>query len=197
MRSDTDRNRRRLIAAAAYLVARRGTDVKMTDVANRADVSAATAYRHFGSLDEILAEFRYAVGLQLREYSARETLGGVELLEAVSLCWVTLVVKHGRAMVYTRSRVGYLERLRDGARYLTVQADALRRPITEAAGELGVPDPGDQGMFLWNVLFDPREIFDLITTVGMTKERVGQQLVAAFCGAISRWSEPEHVVHRV
>ena len=58
MRSDTERNRRRLIKAAAYLVAHRGSSVRMTDVAERAEVSPATAYRHFGSVDEILSQFR-------------------------------------------------------------------------------------------------------------------------------------------
>ncbi len=188
MRADTDRNRRRLIASAAHLVARRGPGVRMAEIAERADVSSATAYRHFGSVDEILAEFRFGVGLRLREFSERQTAGGVALLEAVSLRWVALVVKHGDAMVHTRSEIGYLQRLRGGARYLTVQADALRRPIAEAARELGVPDPGDQGMFLWNILFDPREIFDLIATVGLTEEQVGHRLVAAFCGALQRWA---------
>jgi len=159
----------------------------MAEIAERANVSAATAYRHFGSVDEILAEFRFGVGQRLREYSARQKVRGVALLQTVSEHWVGLVVKHGDAMVHTRSDVGYLQRLRDGAQYLTVQADALRLPIAEAARELGVPDPGDEGMFLWNILFDPREIFDLITTVGMSQEHVGRRLVSAFCGAIQRW----------
>ena len=188
MRSDTDRNRRRLIAAAGHVVARRGIRVKMADIAERADVSPATAYRHFGSVDEVLTEFRYGVGLRLREFSAASELHGVALLEAVSRKWVALVVKHGSAMVSTRSQVGYLERLRGGARYLTVQADALRLPIAEAARELRLADPGDEGMFLWNLLFDPREIFDLLTTAGMTEEQVSRRLVAVFCGAVRGWA---------
>ena len=187
MRADTDRNRRRLIASAAHLVARQGIGVRMADIAERADVSAATAYRHFGSVEEILAEFRFGVGQRLLQYSRRQTTTGVELLEAVSLHWVELVVKHGDAMVHTRSEIGYLQRLRTGARYLTVQADALRLPIAEAARELGVVDPGDQGMFLWNILFDPREIFDLIATAGMPQEIAGRRLVSAFCGAVQAW----------
>lgn len=159
----------------------------MAEIAERADVSAATAYRHFGSVEDILAEFRFGVGQRLLEFSSRQTVLGVALLETVSLHWVALVVKHGDAMVHTRSEIGYLQRLREGARYLTVQADALRLPIAEAARELGVPAPGDQGMFLWNILFDPREIFDLITTVGMSQEHVGRRLVSAFCGAMQRW----------
>lgn len=188
MRSDTDRNRRKLIAAAAHLVARRGLEVKMSDIAERAEVSPATAYRHFGSVDDILAEFRYTVGLRLRDYSLEQNSTGLELLESVSARWVGLVVKHGSAMVYTRSDEGYLKRLRDGARYLTVQADALARPITEASKELGVTDPGDQGLFIWNILFDPREIFDLLHTVGLDESDVGRRLVSAFCGAIVGWS---------
>lgn len=187
MRSDTERNRRRLVKAAAYLVARRGSTVKMADVAERAEVSTATAYRHYGSVDDILAQFRYEVGERLREFSAKQEIHGVALLAAVSQHWVDLVVKHGGAMVHTRSDEGYLARLRSGATYLTVQADALLGPLAEAAEELGISDPGDEGLFLWNILFDPREIFDLLETVGLDKEAVGRRLVAALCGALQGW----------
>jgi AcrR family transcriptional regulator len=176
-----------LIKSAAFLVSRHGANVKMVDVAERAEVATATAYRHFGSVDEILAEFRFDVGLKLLDFSQKSDLSGVALLTSVSAEWVRLVVKQGGAMVHTRSDVGYLERLRSGARYLTVQADALQRPITEAALELGLSDPGDEGMFLWNILFDPREIFDLLKTVGLSEEQVTARLVGAFCGALQGW----------
>ena len=159
----------------------------MVDVAERAEVATATAYRHFSSVDEILAEYRFDVGLRLLEFSQKCDSTGVALLTDVSREWVRLVVKHGGAMVHTRSDVGYLERLRSGARYLTVQADALQRPIAEAATELRLSDPGDEGMFLWNILFDPREVFDLLRTVGLSEERVAARLVGAFCGAIAGW----------
>jgi hypothetical protein len=68
-----------------------------------------------------------------------------------------------------------------------VQAEALARPIAEAAGELGLPIPGDEGHFLWNVLFDPREIFDLMDTVGLSVAQVSRRLVAAYCGSLRRW----------
>lgn len=188
MRSDTERNRRRLIRAAAHLVSRRGTAVKMVDVAERAEVSTATAYRHFSSVDEVLAEFRFDVGTRLLEFSRKNESHGIALLESVSREWVRLVVKHGGAMVVTRSGEGYLARLRSGARYLTVQADALKTPIAEAAAELGIPDPGDEGLFLWNILFDPREIFDLLHTVGLTEDLAAHKLVSAFMGAMRGWS---------
>jgi len=187
VRSDTERNRRRLIRAAAYLVSRRGADVKMVDVAERAEVATATAYRHFSSVNDVLAEFRFDVGLQLRDFSQKQETHGVALLAAVSREWIRLVVKHGGAMVATRSGEGYLARLRSGARYLTVQADALEGPIREAAAEAGITDPGDEGMFLWNILFDPREIFDLLKTVGLTEDVAAQRLVDAFMGALRGW----------
>lgn len=188
MRSDTERNRRRLIKAAAYLVARRGSSVRMIDVAERAEVSTATAYRHFGSVDEILAQFRFDVGNRLLEYSRKCEGTGLERLALVCEYWVRLVVKHGGAMVHTRSEEGYLARLRAGAPYLTVQAEALLPVISGAAGELAIEDPGDEALFLWNVLFDPREIFDLLRTVGLTEEQTARRLFAAFCGGLVGWS---------
>nr|WP_255426731.1 TetR family transcriptional regulator [Pseudonocardia sp. C8] len=177
-----------MIDAAAYLAGRHGTAVKMTEVAERAEVAAATAYRHFGSVDEILAVYRFDVGLRLLTHSRRSDHHGLRLLEDVCAEWVRLVVEHGRAMVHTRSDEGYLARLRAGARHISVQAEAMERPIAEAAAELGIPEPGEEGLFLWNILFDPREIFDLLDTVGMSQAETTRRLVAAFCGSLRGWS---------
>lgn len=188
MRSDTERNRRRLIKAAAYLVARKGSSVRMTDVAERAEVSPATAYRHFGSVDEILSQFRFDVGERLLAFSLKSEEHGLAKLQSVCEHWVGLVVKHGGAMVHTRSEQGYLERLRASTRYLTVQGDALLPAIAEAATELGVEDPADEALFLWNIMFDPREIFDLLHTVGLSQEQAARRLFSAFCGSMIGWA---------
>lgn len=152
MRSDTKRNRKHLIRAAAKLFAENGAGISMTDVAREAEVSPATAYRQFASVEEILTQFRYDVGEMLLEFSVQQRATGVELLRIVSAEWIRLVVQHGSAMVHTRSPEGYLRRLREGAGYLTVQARALQRPIQEAVAELGLPDLGDEAMFFWNIL---------------------------------------------
>jgi AcrR family transcriptional regulator len=189
MRSDTQRNRRELINAAGALFAARRGPISMTDVAKHAEISTATAYRHFASVEDVLAEYRFNVGQKLRDYSLKQTIGGLELLESVSRKWVDLVVKHGGAMLYTRSGEGYLARLRSGAYYPTVQAEALQRPLEEACAELGLTPLGDEALFLWNILFDPREILDLINTVGLTKQQASERLVAALCGALKGWDE--------
>lgn len=191
MRSDTQRNRRQLVKAAGKLYAKSRGPVSMTDLAREAEISPATAYRHFASVEEVLAAFRFGVGEKLRDFSLAQTASGLELLEAVSGHWVGLVIKHGGAMVHTRSGEGYLARLRTGAYYLTVQAEALERPLREACDELGLPPLGDEAMFLWNILFDPREIFDLLNTVGMSREEVAAKLTAAFRGAVAAWAVSE------
>ena len=189
MRSDTQRNRRQLVKAAGQLFASRRGPISMTDVAKHAEISTATAYRHFPSVEDILAEYRFGVGEKLRDFSLKQQeLSGVELLTTVSRKWVDLVTRHGGAMLYTRSGEGYLARLRSGAFYLTVQADALERPLREACEELDLPPIGDEAMFLWNILFDPREILDLINTVGLTKDQTTARLIAALKGALSGWS---------
>lgn len=161
----------------------------MTDVAKQAEISTATAYRHFASVEEVLAEYRFGVGEKLRDFSLKQESSGVALLEVVSRKWIELVVRHGGAMLYTRSGEGYLARLRQGTFYLTVQADALERPLRETCEELGLEPLGDEALFLWNILFDPREILDLINTVGLTKDQASGRLVAALKGAMMGWSE--------
>jgi AcrR family transcriptional regulator len=186
LRSDTLRNRKLIIRSAGRLFSE-SRQATMADIARAAEVSTATAYRHFASVDEVLARFRFDVGSELLEFSQQQEAAGLELLRLVSSKWVTLVVAHGRAMVHTRSGEGYLARLRTGAAHLTVQADALSTALRDTCRELGVDDPGDEAMFLWNVLFDPREIFDLIETLGLSPEETAQRLVATLVGALNGW----------
>jgi AcrR family transcriptional regulator len=189
MRSDTARNRRALIAAAGRLFAKTTDPVTMSDIAQEAQVSTATAYRQFASVDEVLSAFRYSVGLELRDYAATVTGSGYERLHAISRHWVDLVVEHGRAMVGRRSPQGYLERLRAGVEYLTVQADALADPLAETIAELKLPALGDEALFLWNILFDPREILDLVDTVRLSPSQAADRLTATLRGALIGWAE--------
>jgi AcrR family transcriptional regulator len=54
LRRDAQRNRELLLAAARELFAERGLAVTLDDVAHRAGVGVGTAYRRFGSRDELI-----------------------------------------------------------------------------------------------------------------------------------------------
>lgn len=184
MRSDTERNRRNLIQAGARLFERSENPISMTEIAAEASVSVATAYRQFTSVEEVLNAYRQEVGQLLLDYSQALSCGGLQKLEMVSRHWIKLVRERGAAMVPMRNRRGYLERLWEGAEYLLVQADALRPALRESMVEMNLTDIGDKAVFLWNILFDPREIFDLLNTVGMTEKQVGTQLMSVLIGGL-------------
>ena len=54
LRADAERNRRRLLDAARLLLAERGLEVSMDDIARAAGVGVGTAYRRFRNRDEIV-----------------------------------------------------------------------------------------------------------------------------------------------
>jgi AcrR family transcriptional regulator len=186
LRTDTQRSRTLLINAAGTLFGA-GTAASMAEVAASAGISTATAYRHFASVDEVLAAYRFEVGRELLEFSLAQESRGQELLDAVCRKWVQLVVQHGGSMIHTRSAEGYLARVRQGAYYLTVQTEALRRPLEEVTRELGTAAQDETALFLWNVFFDPREIFDLIHSVDLTPEQASGRLVRTFTAALRGW----------
>lgn len=187
LRIDMQRNRMLLVDAAGQLFGA-GRSATMSEIAAEAGISTATAYRHFASVDDVLAAYRFEVGQELLEFSRAAEDEGLELLNAVCHKWVRLVVQHGASMVHTRSAEGYLARVRAGAYYLTVQAEALERPLEEAARALGIQHPGDEALFLWNGFFDPREIYDLIGSLDLTAEQVSARLVRTFTAALTGWS---------
>lgn len=54
LRVDAERNRRRLLDAARPLIAERGLEVSMDDIAHAAGLGVGTAYRRFRNRDEIV-----------------------------------------------------------------------------------------------------------------------------------------------
>jgi AcrR family transcriptional regulator len=55
MRADARRNRETILSAAGELFARRGTEVQMDEIAERARVGMGTLYRHFATKQALLA----------------------------------------------------------------------------------------------------------------------------------------------
>lgn len=63
LRRDAERNRRRLLAAAAEVFAERGLEVTLDDIAREAGVGVATAYRRFANKEELIdALFEERIG---------------------------------------------------------------------------------------------------------------------------------------
>src|SRR3954470_11976067 len=54
LRADAERNRQRLLDAAAELLRERGLDVTPHDIAHHAGVGVGTAYRRFPSKDDLI-----------------------------------------------------------------------------------------------------------------------------------------------
>jgi AcrR family transcriptional regulator len=191
MRSDQQQNNERLIRAAAYLFEHSEGSISLADIAKQAEVSVATAYRHFDSVDEALSAYRRDIGFRFRDFSVARQESGLPLMEAVSAFWVDLVLEDGAALVHRRSQEGFLARYRVRKPYMSGQIDALARPLREVVSVLGladVPDIEDEAAFLWNILFDPREIFDLHETLRLAAPQITRRLFAAFRGALAGWA---------
>jgi AcrR family transcriptional regulator len=66
-RSDFDRNRQRLLAAARRIVAERGPEsLTVSEVAHRAGLNRTTAYQHFRTRDELASAVLEAMGEELQ-----------------------------------------------------------------------------------------------------------------------------------
>ena len=191
VRSDSKRNRVALLQSAGELVRASGASVTMNSIAEHAGLSVGTAYRHFPSLESVFEAYMFEVAQELRTCSLGLQIPGPELLPRVAREWVELCLIHGPATVHMRSRRGYLERLHEGADYLLALRDALIRPIllfAESRGLILSREGEERALFLWNILFDPREILDLQAQLGLSAAQSTEQLVAAFDGALTRWA---------
>ncbi|PXY18975.1 TetR/AcrR family transcriptional regulator [Prauserella muralis] len=189
LRSDTRRNRRRLLEAVGELAREAPDELTMQAVASRAEIGPATAYRYYSSMEEVLAAYVLSVVEELRDFSATSTAEGRPLFDAVVDKWMDLLSEHGPALVQLRSRRGYLERLHNGNKIIAAMRDAWSRPVRGLLDDIGLPeDLIEYALFLNNMIFDPREVEDLLQETPLSRREVITRLTEAYCGALRGWA---------
>jgi AcrR family transcriptional regulator len=189
LRSDTRRNLRRLLEAAGELAREAPDKLTMQNIAARAEIGPATAYRYYSTVEDVLEAYVHGVLEQLREFSDECSLEGRELFLAILRRWMELLDEHGPAIVQLRSRRGFLERLAAENRIITDIFDAWRRPVSQLLDELGVGQGQlKYAMFLKNIMFDAREISDLRQNTDLGDDGVADHLVTSYIGAVRGWA---------
>jgi AcrR family transcriptional regulator len=187
-RNDAVRNRGKLLEAVGEILATDPASVSMPLVAERAGLSTPTAYRYFSSVDELTTAYVQSMLIELRNYSHDSTGTGLALFEDVITEWVRLVRVHGSATVQIRSRQGFLARLREHDELITAVRDVWQRPIHAVLRHFEIADEHfDHALFLYNMMFDPREILDLLTA-GLSERATVQRLTRAYYGALRGWT---------
>ena len=106
LRIDAERNRGRIIEAAAAAFARRGLDVPLEEVAAEAGVGIATVYRRFGTRDDLIAacfERRIAAYAQIAEDALAAPDGWTGLVTYLERICAMQAADRGLSIVMTRS----------------------------------------------------------------------------------------------
>jgi AcrR family transcriptional regulator len=192
-RVDSRATRERLLAAVGRLLDHGHEDLTLQAVAEEAGVSTATAYRYFGSAEDAIftytVGFPDAVGAAFAERDAGER--GVERLALYASTWVRLVDEWGTPLVQLRSTDGFLARRAAGEQVIGAVCAHLEAPMAEALAALELdPELLPFALFLWNTIYDPREILDLRRTLRWTRTRIERTLLEALLGAIVRAGAP-------
>ncbi|MFF3491996.1 TetR/AcrR family transcriptional regulator [Streptomyces sp. NPDC002795] len=186
-RQDAVRNRNKLLDAVGAILESEPASVSMPLVARRAGLSTATAYRYFSTLEELISAYVYSTIVELRNFSHDCPRTGTALFEAVAAERVRLVRRHGAATVQVRSRQGFLARLHAQDEVITAVRDIWERPIRAVLRQLDLADEHfDHALFLYNIMFDPRDILDLLAT-DLAEETVVRRLTRAYYGALRGW----------
>ncbi|GAA1256452.1 TetR/AcrR family transcriptional regulator [Arthrobacter pascens] len=190
-RRDTVRNKRRLLNAAGELLREDPQNASMPAIAQKAELSVATAYRYFPTLEELHKEYLHGVLVNLRDYSLGSPLHGKALFEDVVARHVKLLETYGPAMIQLRSREGFLTRLHRGDEVIGTLHEAWERPVREVIRELGLSEGlFDFALMFCNSHFDPREVDDLLKNRGSLSEAAAiRMFINAFYGALKGMAE--------
>jgi AcrR family transcriptional regulator len=193
MRADSRTTRVRLLSAVGRLLDHGHPDVTLTTVAEEAGVSTATAYRYFASADD--AVFAYVLQfpdeVATRCGDGADRAGGLERLAEWSRVWIELTDDGwGASLVQLRSTEGFLARRAAGEAVIAAVCRHLEPPVRDALVELELPeDLVEIALFLWNAIYDPREILDLRQTLAWTRTRIEQGMWTMYLGALRGYAD--------
>jgi AcrR family transcriptional regulator len=192
-RADSRATRQRLLIALRRLLDHGQADLTLQTVAEEAGVSTATAYRYFGSAqDAVLAyilEFPEQVAAAYFERGQGEQ--GLDRLYLWCQTWITLIDEGwGASLVYLRSPEGFLARRAKQDAVISAVCRHIEPLMRDALDELRITqDKVEVALFLWNLVYDPREILDLRRTLHWTRSRIEQSLWAMLLGSLNGYVE--------
>lgn len=162
----------------------------MPAIAERAELSVATAYRFFPSLSELRSEYLKSVIEMLAEYSERSQEQGHLLFDDVLAEWLRLQAKFGDAIISLRSKEGYLSRLHNGESVISTVRRAWEEPVRQLLVDLDIDDMEiEDALYLHNILFDPRDVKDLRAERGWSEGEIRRRLTSAFCALLRSWTD--------
>ena len=180
-RRDSRESRRKLLDTTGRMLASGRRPRSLQQLAVEAGLSGATAYRHFRSLDDVLRAYAHQTIQTMGEFTAAQDATGAELLRLVTAEWIRITRERGPAMVQLRSRRGWLERRAAGDPIILDTCIYLEPAIRGIIADERLPAESlEVGLFLWNITFDPREILDLIETLGWSDEQVLDRLLRVY-----------------
>jgi AcrR family transcriptional regulator len=177
LRQDAIRNQRLLVEAVGALLRQDPESATMAAVAERAGLSLATAYRYFPTLDDLHRRFMLSVIEQLSESIDGIRSTGTQRFEDILRRWLIVVAEYGPAMVWVRSREGFLTRLAVGEAHTAALDRTWGSAIKQMLADIDVAE--DQYPFalaLQNSICNSREVMDLRTAKKLSDE----ELVAYF-----------------
>jgi AcrR family transcriptional regulator len=164
MRADARRNRESVIEAARHVMAIKGLDAQMDEIAREAGVGVGTVYRHFPTKDDLiaaLADYRFQRLAEFAGDALEEEDPGAAFeryltraaeLQAEDRALSEVMRDRPEAMQEAAQRVGLLEltrRVMTRAQEAgTVRADAEAEDVPMMMCGLGTSTPGCAGPFI-------------------------------------------------
>lgn len=161
-RKDVARNNRAILKAAGEIIQVDPSSLTIQAVAERSELSVPTVYRYYASADALLGSYMVEVDAQIRDFSHDCDAPGAQLFDDVLAEWGRIVEVYGPGLVQIRSRRGFLERLSSGDTAINLVREAWERPIRRLLRANRIDDEYFlSALFLFNMMFDPRELLDL------------------------------------
>ncbi|WP_236792217.1 TetR/AcrR family transcriptional regulator [Amycolatopsis sp. GM8] len=140
-RSDKQRNRKRIVEAAASLIDERGVDVPLEEIARRAGVGSATMHRHFGNRADLFEAVFVGEAEEIAARARALTAGG-DLARALGNWLRELYLNAASSRGLARSLAGTSEQVgRDGPSCLSIVLDGGAE-LLDRARAAGVVNDG-------------------------------------------------------
>jgi AcrR family transcriptional regulator len=187
LRRDTRQTRDRLLTAVGELLAESGPTFGLPELARRAEVATATAYRHFETVHDAYHQYLLrtvdqlaaALGSVTRSRTARGRFDGA--------CqeWAVQALGWGPSIVHIRNWRGFLQRLHDHDPAIIALYAALEPIVLALVKDKVLPEQDTEyAILIWITLFDERVILDLGEAKGWPSGRIARQLGSSVLAAL-------------